>query len=90
MELSELSDQSELSDAEFMRWAGFDSLRWAALPPERRESWIDHLLARLTTTSDDDECNSLWRLAYVIVQAEHAVPRVVDQRRELQQGPLVQ
>jgi hypothetical protein len=65
-----MMELSELSDADFMKWAGFDPLRWASLPIEKRESWIDYLLARVRMTSDPDECNSLWRLAYVIVQAE--------------------
>ena len=69
-DLSEISELSELSDAAFMKWAGFDPRRWALLPREKRDSWLEHLIARVKTTSNPDESNSLWRLAYVIAQAD--------------------
>ena len=65
-----MDDLSELSDTAFMKWAGLDRGRWALLPLEKRESWLEHLIARVRTTSNRDECNSLWRLAYVIAQAD--------------------
>ncbi len=68
--MDDLSELSELSDAAFMKWAGFDRRRWALLPLEKREGWLEHLIARVKTTSSPDECNSLWRLAYVIAQAD--------------------
>ena len=68
--MDDLSELSELSDAAFMKWAGFHPRRWALLPLEKRDSWLEHLIARVKTTSDPDECNSLWRLAYVIAQAD--------------------
>ena len=68
--MDELSELSELSDAAFMKWAGLDPRRWALLPLAKRESWLEHLIARVKTTSGLDERNSLWRLAYVIAQAD--------------------
>ena len=65
-----MDDLSEISDAAFMKWAGLDPRRWALLPLEKREGWLEHLIARVKTTSNPDECTSLWRLAYVIAQAD--------------------
>jgi hypothetical protein len=68
--MDDLSELSELSDAAFMQWAGLYPRRWALLPLEKRDSWLEHLIARVKTTSSPDECKSLWRLAYVIAQAD--------------------
>ena len=75
--MDDFSELSELSDAAFMKWAGFDARRWALLPLDKREGWLEHLIARVKATSDPDECNSLWRLAYVIAQADS--PRDVEE-----------
>jgi hypothetical protein len=64
-----MDDPLELSDAEFMRWAGISPQRWGVLPEERREAWLDHLIARFRATNDDDERDAYWRLAYVISRA---------------------
>jgi hypothetical protein len=63
-------DEEEISDAEFLEWAGEDPQRWALLPAERREAWVDHLVARIRVTSDDHERGTYWRLAYVIASAD--------------------
>jgi hypothetical protein len=65
-----LDDVEEISDAEFLEWAGEDPRRWALLPAERREAWVDHLVARIRVASDDDERGAYWRLAYVIASAD--------------------
>ncbi len=62
-------DPIELSDAEFMKWAGVHSQRWAALPSEKREAWLEHLVARVRTTSDPDQRKAYWTLAHIIVRA---------------------
>jgi hypothetical protein len=72
------SDSELMSDAEFMRWAGTHPQRWALLPGERRESWLDHLVARMQTTSDPEKQRAYWRLATVIAHADRAAPPSVD------------
>ena len=64
-----MDDPLELSDSDFMRWAGISPQRWAVLPEEKREAWLDHLLARFTMSNDDTERNGYWRLASVISRA---------------------
>jgi hypothetical protein len=64
-----MEEPEELSDAEFMQWAGTRPERWALLPNARREAWIDHLVARIKSAGDEQECNTCWRLAYVIARA---------------------
>ncbi len=64
-----MNDSLELSDAEFLRWAGMHPQRWASLPNERREAWLDHLTARMKSTTDPEERNAYWRVAYVIASA---------------------
>lgn len=60
------------SDAEFLRWAGVHPERWALLPGERRESWLEHLVARMRTTADPEQRRSYWRLATAIARADDA------------------
>jgi hypothetical protein len=64
-----MDDPLDLSDAEFMRWAGVSPQRWAMLPEERREAWLDHLIARFRMSDDDTERSAYWRLANVISRA---------------------
>jgi hypothetical protein len=61
-----VKDPVEFSDADFLDWAGLNSERWAVLPRERREQWLDHIVARVRSTSDDQQRNAYWQLAYVI------------------------
>jgi hypothetical protein len=63
-------DEEELSDAEFLAWAGERSERWALLSRDRREAWLEHLIARIRATPDDEERAAHWRLAYVIACAD--------------------
>lgn len=65
-----MDEPDELSDAEFLDWAGDRSARWALLPCDRREAWIEHLVARIRSTPDDEERAECWRLAYVIANAD--------------------
>ena len=64
-----MDEPEELSDAEFMQWAGTRPERWALLSNARREAWLDHLVARIKSSDDVDECNTCWRLAYMIARA---------------------
>jgi hypothetical protein len=64
-----MDDPLDLSDSDFMRWAGISPQRWAVLPEEKREAWLDHLIARFTMSNDDTERNAYWRLATVISRA---------------------
>ena len=64
-----MNDSLELSDAEFLRWADIHPQRWTSLPNERREAWLDHLTARVKSTTDPEERNAYWRVAYVIASA---------------------
>lgn len=71
-----MSDALELSDAEFLKWAGNDPRRWASLPGERREAWLDYLVARMKITSDGEQRSACWKLANVIARADaHAAGR---------------
>ena len=65
-----MEDPLELSDSDFVRWAGISPQRWALLPEEKREAWLDHLIARFTLTNDETERNAYWRLASVISRAD--------------------
>lgn len=65
-------DLLELSDSEFLSWAGAQRQRWALLPGWRREAWLDHLVARMQMTADTDERDECWRLAHVIASADSA------------------
>ena len=67
-----MDEPEEISDAEFLEWAGAHPRRWALLPAERREAWLDHLVAQIRATADDDERTAYWRLAYVIASADTA------------------
>jgi hypothetical protein len=74
-----MDDPLELSDGEFLRWAGVRPQRWALLPGERRESWLDYLVARMHTTSDPDQRRAYWRLATVIAHADRdSAPSIDD------------
>ena len=65
----------EISDAEFLKWAGVRPQRWALLPSDRRAGWLEHLVARMQTTSDLELRRAYWKLASVIASADtrHAV-----------------
>lgn len=65
-----MDNPSELSDAEFMTWAGVDPARWALLPTEKRERWLDYLIARVQIEPESEERNTYWRLAYAIVSSD--------------------
>ena len=65
-----MDEAEELSDVEFLEWAGTRPERWALLSNARREAWLDHLVARIKSSDDDDECNTCWRLAYIIAGAD--------------------
>jgi hypothetical protein len=60
----------EISDAEFLKWAGVRPQRWALLPSDRRAGWLDHLVARMQTTSDLELRRAYWKLASVIASAD--------------------
>lgn len=64
-----MDDPDEISDAEFMQWAGLDPDRWAVLPREKRESWLDYLIERVKATPESEERNAYWKLAYVVAHA---------------------
>jgi hypothetical protein len=68
-----MEDPLDLSDSDFMRWAGISPQRWAVLPEEKREAWLDHVIARFTMSNDDAERNAYWRLASVISNASAPV-----------------
>jgi hypothetical protein len=63
-------DTIQISDAEFLKWAGVHPERWALLPSEKRESWIDHLVARMSVASSPQQRRACWRLASVIASAD--------------------
>lgn len=70
-----MNDPVEFSDAEFMQWAGVDPQRWALLPREKRESWLDYLIERVKATPPTEERDAWWKLAYVIARAnEYSMP----------------
>jgi hypothetical protein len=60
----------EISDAEFLKWAGVRPQRWATLPIDRRAGWLDHLVARMQATSDPQLRRAYWKLAAVIASAD--------------------
>lgn len=64
----------ELSDSDFLDWAGAHPERWALLPCEKREAWLDHLVACIRATSDVVQLNAYWRLAYTIAYAGEVRP----------------
>jgi hypothetical protein len=64
----------EISDVEFLKWAGVRPERWALLPSEKRESWLDHLVARMNAASSPQQRRACWRLASVIASADHPRP----------------
>lgn len=74
-----MHDPAELSDGEFMKWAGVRPQRWALLPSERREGWLEYLVARMVATQDPEQRRTLWRLATVIAHTNRdAAPSVDD------------
>jgi hypothetical protein len=60
----------ELSDVEFLKWAGVHPERWALLPSEKRESWLAHLVARMNTSTNPRQRRAYWQLASVIASAD--------------------
>jgi hypothetical protein len=75
----------ELSDGDFLKWAGANPQRWALLPSDRREAWLDHLIARMKMTADTEQHNAYWRVAYVIACAD--APATLETAAE--RGPAV-
>jgi hypothetical protein len=69
-EVNTVDDPLEPSDADFLEWAGADPRRWSLLPGEKRDAWLDHLVARIRVTSDEEQRNGYWRLAYAIACAD--------------------
>jgi hypothetical protein len=65
-----VDEPEEISDAEFLEWAGSHPQRWAVLSLERRNAWLDHLVARIKTTHDDEQRKVYWQLAYAIASAD--------------------
>jgi hypothetical protein len=65
-----MEEPVEISDAEFLKWAGVRPQRWALLPSDRREGWLDHLVARMQATSDPQLRRAYWKLASVIASAD--------------------
>jgi len=68
-------DTIEMTDVEFLKWAGVRPDRWALLPSEKRESWLNHLVARMNAVSSPAQRRACWRLASVIASADS--PRAV-------------
>jgi hypothetical protein len=68
----------EISDAEFLKWAGARPQRWATLPSDRREGWLDHLVARMRATTDPQQRRAYWQLASVIASADARQPPEYD------------
>jgi len=66
----------EISDVEFLKWAGVRPERWALLPSEKRASWVDHLVARMNATPSPQQRRACWRLASVIASADDPRPPV--------------
>ena len=64
----------EISDGEFLKWAGVRPERWALLPSEKRESWLDHLVARMNASPSLEQRRACWRLASVIAAADSHHP----------------
>jgi len=71
-------DTFEISDAEFLKWAGVRPERWALLSSEKRESWLEHLVARMSVTPSPQQRRACWRLASVIASAD--TPRPTNDR----------
>ncbi len=69
----------EISDVDFLKWAGVRPERWALLPSDKRESWLDHLVARMHASSSPQQRRACWRLASVIASADS--PRPAHDRR---------
>jgi hypothetical protein len=83
-----MDEPEELSDAEFMDWAGTLPERWALLSNEKREAWLDHLVARIKSTDDEQESNACWRLAYIIARADsHSMLEELHQLSEHSAAP---
>jgi hypothetical protein len=61
-----MENPEQISDAEFLEWAGESPQRWALLSLEKREAWLDHLVARIRASENDEQRSVYWRLAYVI------------------------
>jgi hypothetical protein len=64
----------EISDVEFLKWAGVRPERWALLPRDKRESWLNHLVARMSVASSPQQRRACWRLASVIASADTPRP----------------
>jgi hypothetical protein len=64
----------EVADVDFLKWAGARPERWALLPGEKRESWLNHLVARMSASSNPQERRAFWRLATVIASADSKSP----------------
>jgi hypothetical protein len=64
----------EVADVDFLKWAGVRPERWALLPGEKRESWLNHLVARMNASSNAQQRRAFWRLATVIASADSARP----------------
>jgi len=60
----------EISDVDFLKWAGVHPERWALLPSEKRESWLEHLVARMHASPSPQQRRACWRLASVIASAD--------------------
>jgi hypothetical protein len=60
----------EIADVDFLKWAGVRPERWALLPGEKRESWLNHLVARMNASSNPQQRRAFWRLAAVIASAD--------------------
>jgi hypothetical protein len=69
----------EISDVDFLKWAGVRPERWALLPSAKRESWLEHLVARMTVASSPQQRRACWRLASVIASAD--APRATHDTR---------
>lgn len=64
----------EISDVDFLKWAGVRPERWALLPGDKRESWLDHLVARMHASTSPQQRRACWRLASVIASADSQRP----------------
>ena len=64
----------EVADVDFLKWAGVRPERWALLPGEKRERWLDHLVARMNASSNPRQRRAFWRLATVVASADAKGP----------------
>ena len=64
----------EVADVDFLRWAGVRPEHWALLPGEKRERWLDHLVARMNASSNPQQRREFWRLATVVASADARSP----------------